>query len=253
MVVTISHNKDKNGIEVSFPEKPSPETLAWLKENKFSWSKSGGLWYRRHNAELWEKTHQYFNLKVAPSPFNSTCDICGKVCHKFGLGTHKRMKHGIVIKKTLIYNKGGNIIQRKVSLQTPFSSKNKIIETSIEPAPVIVPDIKYLNSRISGELESVTGKDLTECKRPDGRRFYTDKDLWILYSLLLHSIRAEPRLITVLVSGPWDESNTIGKLILDFEHRFECKFDDVKRSNPNIKFSDSMQITANYPNLNYSR
>jgi hypothetical protein len=170
------------------------------------------------------------------------CEVCEKVFKSFRSDSKTC---SVACRSKLSRIKNGGTVKEQAQI---IKTQAKVIKTiSSRPVPIrsSSPDIQ--------NLSIITGKDLTECKRPDGKHFYTDKDLWILYSLLLHSVRMEPKLITILVSGPWDDSNVLGKLILDFEQRFECKFDDVKVSNPNIKFSQAMDVTANYPNLNYSR
>lgn len=41
-------NAEKNGIEIRFPEKPAPATLAALKAAGYRWSGKGKFWYARH-------------------------------------------------------------------------------------------------------------------------------------------------------------------------------------------------------------
>jgi len=98
------------------------------------------------------------------------------------------------------------------------------------------------------------GIDLTECGRPDGAHLYCETDLRILLARICH---------TVLTEGSTDffskiETNRITReLISDFEWRFECEFEDVRRANPNIKPGktniDNFIIASRYAHLKYSR
>jgi hypothetical protein len=45
----VRRNIPKNGVEVLFPAKPSPETIAALKSEGFRWSMIGKLWYARYS------------------------------------------------------------------------------------------------------------------------------------------------------------------------------------------------------------
>ena len=145
----------------------------------------------------------------------------------------------------LTREKRKNVFKTQTKIINTVSSRLAPVQVSSKLSQPVIQDIP--------SIASISGKDLTECKRPDGKHFYTDKDLWILYSLLLHVVRSQPKLITILAIGPYDDSNIIGQLIMDFERRFECKFGDVKRSNPHIHFSDSIDVTTKYTNLDYSR
>jgi hypothetical protein len=42
-------NRDRNGIEIKFPNKPDTDTLIKLKNNRFKWSKFQDLWYAKDN------------------------------------------------------------------------------------------------------------------------------------------------------------------------------------------------------------
>lgn len=49
--VTISENEEKNGIEIRFAAKPSPDVLARVKAAGFRWSKFQSLWYAKRTPE----------------------------------------------------------------------------------------------------------------------------------------------------------------------------------------------------------
>lgn len=44
-------NSERNGIEITFPEKPSQTTLSTLKQNGFRWHKQKKLWYAKNTSE----------------------------------------------------------------------------------------------------------------------------------------------------------------------------------------------------------
>ncbi len=107
---------------------------------------------------------------------------------------------------------------------------------------------------ITQKLSVETGKDLTECKRPDGKHLYTDRDLWILLAKMYEVVYHEQsgNLLSVL-----NTNKVVDALIADFERRFECKFDDMKKANPHIKPYDSdnenYTLISRYSKLKYSR
>ena len=176
------------------------------------------------------------------------CIVCEKVFKSFRSDTKTCSE---ACRSKLYRQRHGTSVKAQAKI---IQTQAKIIET-ISPVPDRITDVaKSPLLKPIQELSVIVGKDLAECKRPDGKHFYTDNDLRILYSLLLFTIRTEPKLITVLATGPYDDSNTIGKLIQDFERRFECKFWDVKKANPHIHFNqENMDLTDKLPNLNYSR
>jgi hypothetical protein len=50
-VSTVSVNREKKGIEIRFPSKPSAETRDKLKANKWRWNRIGKFWYNKHTAK----------------------------------------------------------------------------------------------------------------------------------------------------------------------------------------------------------
>jgi hypothetical protein len=44
---SISHNMEKDGIEIRFPGKPGPDVLAWLKSHGYRWGFTAKVWYCR--------------------------------------------------------------------------------------------------------------------------------------------------------------------------------------------------------------
>jgi hypothetical protein len=57
--------------------------------------------------------------------------------------------------------------------------------------------------------------------------------------------------------GRWGTEETAHELIQDFERRFDCKFSDVKKTNPKVHpaktDAENRQIALKYAYLNYSR
>lgn len=58
--VTIRHNEKLNGIEVSFPVKPSDSILQPLKSMGFRWSQYAGLWYTHYTPDMFNKVNDLF-------------------------------------------------------------------------------------------------------------------------------------------------------------------------------------------------
>jgi len=57
----IRHNKELDGIEVIFPEKPSQSILDTLRDNGFRWSRFNKLWYTKYNEDLLYKINAIIN------------------------------------------------------------------------------------------------------------------------------------------------------------------------------------------------
>lgn len=166
------------------------------------------------------------------------CDICGESMPARGIGTHRRQVHGLVV-KTVVRTKVNDLSTKVINSSDHLTTK--------------VADLS--NNTIQSELESVTGKDLSECKRPDGKHFYTDQDLRILTAkLIIQTYHPGSEVALFNQFGFMD-------LIADFERRFECRFDDVRKANSHGKISIEMGTTMpehhvfaeKYGSLKYSR
>jgi len=143
---TIIRNELKNGIEITLDSHATDETLAWFRANSFRWSKRSNIWWRPFSEEMWTKVHEYFKKKDVPAIVaKTTCDICGWTGRPRGLGTHKRMKHGIVVKRVMtVISKQGETVQRSIrpSAYVPVMVKEQTIR--IEAAKPIIPDSEYV-------------------------------------------------------------------------------------------------------------
>jgi hypothetical protein len=60
---TVRKNNEHNGVEISFPSKPSSGVLDALKREGFHWSRFSKVWYKKYSAAAWK----------------AACDICGIV------------------------------------------------------------------------------------------------------------------------------------------------------------------------------
>jgi hypothetical protein len=61
---TLNHNKERNGIELKFPGKPSDAVRQKLKANGFRWSRNQGVWYAKDN----EARSRFAETLVEPPP-----------------------------------------------------------------------------------------------------------------------------------------------------------------------------------------
>ena len=59
MNATISYNNEKQGIELSFPGKPSEEVRTSLKADGFRWGKFNKVWYIKDGATARQKAAKY--------------------------------------------------------------------------------------------------------------------------------------------------------------------------------------------------
>ena len=168
------------------------------------------------------------------------CPDCGKLIKARGLYGHRVLVHGIVEKtivKTRVIDPSNNSVG---------DTGNKVTDSSNKSGTQVIPDqvtVKKVSSKV--------GKDLTECKRPDGSNQYTDQDIFILLSRIM-DYTYKPKSEVVLFN-----QFDIMDLIADFERRFQCKFDEVRKANQHIqpgKTFEEHQIFANmYRSLQYSK
>jgi hypothetical protein len=52
--VQVTHNTEKDGVEIRFPSRPSDETLDALKAEGFRWSRFAKVWYAKYSDETME-------------------------------------------------------------------------------------------------------------------------------------------------------------------------------------------------------
>lgn len=251
-MITIKRNEEKNGIELTVGAGVdlTDDQRAWLRSHKFKWSKRNGIYWRYFSRAIWDEAHEYFSMSIPALKSTIVCDICGKEVKRQGIGTHKRLKHGIIARRIYEIEKKGKTETREVrpSEILPLNSKPKSLK--VQPASVVAPDIKA----ISTKLMSSTGKDLTECKRPDRTHLYTETDLWILMGRICQVVFGED---SSSLLSKFDTNKIAEELIKDFERRFECKFSDVKKANPGISpgktDAENWSIASRYASLKYSR
>lgn len=74
--VTVTLNKEKSGIEITFAEKPAAGIIAMLKENGFRWSKRG-FWYAKQTPE--RLTLAKALQEVPPEPAEVEAAVCEEV------------------------------------------------------------------------------------------------------------------------------------------------------------------------------
>lgn len=89
MRAIITHNTEKNGIEVKFPTKPADHTLNALKALGFKWSKFGGVWWATHNADRWTKVHTLLGDEIETDSSYAKPERTEKVGREFSERTEK--------------------------------------------------------------------------------------------------------------------------------------------------------------------
>ena len=98
----MEQNTDRHGIEIVFDYHIEDSTKKWLRDNSFRWSKAQGIWWRPFSEAMWKQVHEYFKQSDIPeTQKNTTCDICGATVKERGIGAHKRLKHGVVVKRVM--------------------------------------------------------------------------------------------------------------------------------------------------------
>lgn len=62
--IRVNHNEKQKGIEVSFRERPSDDSISWLKNNGFRWSSRNKLWYKSFSQEAFNEALNYFSNDI---------------------------------------------------------------------------------------------------------------------------------------------------------------------------------------------
>lgn len=62
--VTVTRNEAKNGIEVRFEAKPTPETIFNLKKAGFRWTPKGKAWYKKYSPEAMDFANKVAGMKA---------------------------------------------------------------------------------------------------------------------------------------------------------------------------------------------
>jgi uncharacterized Zn-finger protein len=141
------------------------------------------------------------------------CPHCGESFKARGLGTHIREAHKMLYKTVV---------------STVVDDSSNVVNTTVTDSS---------NVPITKVASEITGKDLSECKRPDGKHFYTDQDLRILTArLILQTYNSTTEV-------PLFSQFEFMDIIADFESRFKCRFDDVRKANNHGKISVDMGTT----------
>jgi hypothetical protein len=168
-----------------------------------------------------------------------TCPHCGKSIKARGIGTHIRQMHQLVVKTV--------VNTRVVDLST-----TKVTDLSDNLSTKVTDLSDNLSTKvIAQDLVNISGKDLSECKRPDGKHFYTDLDIRILLAKIITETY-QPRSEVAL----FNQFN-IMDLIEDFEHRFKCSFSEVRQANQHIRTGKTLQehhaFAEKYGSFKYSK
>jgi len=170
------------------------------------------------------------NRKQSPK---AKCPHCGGLYSSMGMGTHIREAHKMVYEATA----------------TP--TVEATAETTATPTAKTIAKTRVISTAvITQDLADISGKDLSECKRPDGKHFYTNQDICILLAKIIVETY-QPRSDVAL----FNQFN-IMDLIEDFEHRFKCSFNEVRQVNQHIRTGETLEehraFAEKYVHLQYS-
>jgi hypothetical protein len=180
------------------------------------------------------------------------CKVCGN--------TFQGRKYAVFCSNAC---KQKDVYKRKTTdtslLRETVTAQSNIIKNQGVVINTVLPDYIFHSNcspepNITKKLSVETGKDLTECKRPDGKHLYTDQDLWILLGKMYEVVYREQsgNLLSVL-----NTNKVVDALIADFERRFECKFSDMRKANPHImpysSDRENYTLISRYSKLKYSR
>jgi hypothetical protein len=168
------------------------------------------------------------------------CTICGKTFTSMGMGAHRRQAHQLVRIAMPDCLSNDHIALANVKSNTvacPFTKDNAIVKT---------PLLQHVSD--------ISCRDLTECNHSGGQHLYTVTDLNILMGRICQIVLNTD--ISNLI-GKWETDNIVNQMITDFERRFECRFNDVKEANPDVRpgksDAENWVIASKYASLQYSR
>ena len=174
------------------------------------------------------------NRKQSPK---AKCPHCGGLYSSMGMGTHIREAHKMVYEATAT----PTVEATATPIATPTAAPT--VKTIAKAVVIPTPVIK--------DLADISGKDLSECKRPDGKHFYTDLDIRILLAKIIVETY-QPRSEVAL----FNQFN-IMDLIEDFEHRFKCNFSEVRQANQHIRTGKTLEehqaFAEKYGSFKYSK
>jgi len=149
-----------------------------------------------------------------------TCEVCGKLYIATRTNTYycsnvcrAKASRDRAVKR---FNNQSRLLKEQsetIKLQTKVLSN---------PVSVVKEETKHSSTE---ELSCKTGKDLSECKRPDGSHLYTDHDLFELRAKIANALEDtdDGNLLSVM------NCNMVCMgLIAEFERKFQCKFDSLK-------------------------
>ena len=163
------------------------------------------------------------------------CHYCGVTVKSRGIGAHIREAHKLIV-KTVVNTNGVDSSTTKVNY-----SSTAVIDSKVD----------FSTAVITKDLSDLSGKDLSECKRPDGKHFYTDLDIRILLAKIIVETY-QPRSEVAL----FNQFN-IMDLIEDFEHRFKCNFSEVRQANQHIRTGKTLEehyaFAEKYGSFKYSK
>lgn len=152
-----------------------------------------------------------------------------------GIGTHRRQAHQMIIKTV--------IRDHTQSIHTKIKHGNNEDTDKIISLKNSTPNTSSLNQKNEYLAQNNNPTDNCQC---------TETDLWILLARLNQISQPSDTFLGVLNS-----SFTISELIRDFEHRFECTFNETKKAFPGVQHgkdeAGNLAITKRYAHLKYSR
>ena len=167
------------------------------------------------------------------------CPDCGKQIKARGLYGHRALVHSIAEKtivKTGVIDPSDNSVGDMGNNVTDSSDKNGM---QVIPGQVTIKNVS-----------SEVGKDITEYKRLDGSHQYTDQDVKILLSHIIDNTYSPASEVELFNKFDFND------LIVDFERRFQCKFDEVRKANQHIQpgetFEERQKFANKYRSLKYS-
>lgn len=156
----LNYNKEKNGIEVAFSNRPEDTIILWLKENGFKWSKFNKLWYKSYTERDFEDAKAYIFEKEETNEniiSNEYRDLDGLI-EKYSALLTEQVKHE--------YNEI-NISVRVEEIKSDFKIKIKSFISYID-RKVYAEILRYIepknNYLFRSLFEEYTGVDLGETK-----------------------------------------------------------------------------------------
>ncbi len=250
-MIKVNYNQEKNGIEISFSEKPNKSMLEHLKLNGFRWSRYQNLWYAKettsrkefintldHTLQVKNNTSGYPVINIDDIENYIVDENLSKRENEISMFRTKNRNHTEEI-QSLFKNWNDRLIEvlnNNKNEYIEYKSKRKLQSLKTKYFNIY---IKMISHKANNPSWMVTGRGNLNVRRYEKKQNYYDK-------LLGESVGISDEFDSLIRNTKWN----ITKEINDLERK---KIEELKNSIniQNIKFNRSKGKEINGIQLEY--